>query len=135
MENDTYKYIGVLRKLVSSYNRSPNESLGNVTPESATKANEDEIRYLQYLVRQKRAKTQSSSARRKPFFKFKIGDFARILHLKKPFDKGYQENWTLGHFKISNRFRKYNQNIYELVALLGDPVKGTFYKFELQKNQ
>ena len=37
MENDTYKYIDVLRKLVSSYNRSPNESLGNVTPESAIK--------------------------------------------------------------------------------------------------
>ena len=36
MENDTYKYIDVLQKLVSSYNRSPNESLGNVTPESGT---------------------------------------------------------------------------------------------------
>jgi len=133
MENDTYKYIDVLQKLVSSYNKSPNESLGNVTPESVTKTNEDEIRYLQYLVRQKRAKTQSPSTRRKPFFKFKIGDFVRISHLKKPFDKGYQENWAVEHFKISNRFRRDNQDIYELVDLLGDPVKGTFYKFELQK--
>lgn len=66
-------------------------------------------------------------------FKFKIGDFVRISHLKKTFEKGYQEKWTTEHFKISSRLRRDNQNIYELIDLLGDPVKGTFYKYELQK--
>ena len=36
MENDTYKYIDVLQKLVSSYNRSSTESLGHVTSKSGT---------------------------------------------------------------------------------------------------
>lgn len=136
MENETYRYIDVLQKLVSSYIHAPHESLGYATPASVTKANEDEIRYIQYIVRQKTTNMENKtkvSKRRKPLFKFKIGDFVRISHLKKTIEKGYQEKWTTEHFKISSRFRRDNQNIYELIDLLGDPVKGTFYKYELQK--
>ena len=54
MENQSYRYINVLQKLVNSYNNTPHESLDNATPASVSKKNEDEIRYIQYLVRQKK---------------------------------------------------------------------------------
>lgn len=96
MEINTYKYIDVLPKLVDSYNNTPHQSLGGATPESVTKENEDEIRYIQYLVRRKRKdekkykekqyttkeKKQSSfKIKKQTFYKFKVGDLVRISHL------------------------------------------------------
>ena len=54
MENNTHKYIEVLQKIVEIYNNTPHQSFGGATPASVTKANEDEIRYIQYFVRQKK---------------------------------------------------------------------------------
>lgn len=54
MQNQTYKCIDVLQDMVNSYNNTPHQSLGGATPASVTKQNEDEIRYVQYLVRKKR---------------------------------------------------------------------------------
>lgn len=58
MENQTYKYINVLQDLVDNYNNTPHQSLVGATPNSVTKQNEDEIRYVQYLVRKKGDKNQ-----------------------------------------------------------------------------
>jgi len=59
MEKQTYRYIDVLQDIVHSYNNTPHQSLGGVTPASVTKQNEDEIRYIQYLVRKKRKQPPS----------------------------------------------------------------------------
>ena len=71
--------------------------------------------------------------KRKSRFKFKVGDTVRISHLKKTFEKGYVENWTLEYFKINKRLIKNQQDIYRLVDMTNDPIKGTFYRYELQK--
>lgn len=57
----------------------------------------------------------------------------RISHLKKVFEKGYQEKWTMEYFKVSKRFKRGNQDIYKLEDIMDEPVKGTFYRYELQK--
>lgn len=134
MENQTSKYVDVLQKLVDSYNNTPHQSLGGATPASVTKTNEDEMRYVQYLVR-KKAKSVEVKQKKKirQFYKFKVGDIVRISQLKRVFEKGYQENWTLEYLKISKRFRRENQDIYKLKDTLDDEVKGTFYRYELQK--
>ena len=53
MENQTSKYVNVLQKLIDSYNNTPHQSLGGATFASVTKTNEDQMRYVQYLVRKK----------------------------------------------------------------------------------
>lgn len=135
MENQTYKYIDVLQKLVHSYNNTPHESLGGATPASVTKTNEDEMRYIQYLVRKKKTKqTESVKLRRKKqFYNLKVGDLVRISQLKRTFEKGYQENWTLEYFKIYKRMKRDKQDIYRLKDMMGDELKGTFYRYEPQK--
>lgn len=137
MENQTYKYINVLQDLVDNYNNTPHQSLGGATPNSVTKQNEDEIRYVQYLVRkkggQKSIQTSNYKKKKISFYKFKVGDLVRVSQLKRAFEKGYQENWTLEYFKISKRFKRENQDIYNIVDILGDDIRGTFYRYELQK--
>lgn len=78
MEKQAYKYIDVLQKIVDSYNNTPHQSLVGSTSSSVTKNNEDESRFIQYKVR-----------------KAKHKDFVRISHLKRVFEKGYQEKWTM----------------------------------------
>ncbi|XP_063436452.1 uncharacterized protein LOC134717883 [Mytilus trossulus] len=147
MENQTYKYIDVLQDLVTSYNNTPHQSLGGATPTSVTKKNEDEIRYVQYLARQKNKKPKKtteqknqkpikmtkSKKKKRPFYKFNLGDHVRVSQLKRVFEKGYQENWTLEYFTISKRFKRDNLDIYVLFDALGDRIEGTFYRNELQK--
>lgn len=132
MEKQTYRYIDVLQDIVHSYNNTPHQSLDGITPASVTKRNEDEIRYMQYLVRKKRKQPPSTKLKRK-IYKFKIGDLVRISHLKGTFQKGYQEKWTVEYFKVANRFKRGNQDIYKLIDMLGDEIHGTFYRYELQK--
>lgn len=61
VEKQTYRYIDVLQKIVSSYNHTPHASLGGYTPSSVNKTSEDEMRYVQYLVRNKKMKRKPTS--------------------------------------------------------------------------
>ena len=100
MEKQTYRYIDVLQKIVYSYIHTPHQSLGGSTPVSVNKSNEDEMRYVQYLVRNKKMKRKppstimklnvKSKKKKKQVYKFKIGDHVRVTHQKGTFGKGYQ---------------------------------------------
>ncbi|XP_071138385.1 uncharacterized protein [Mytilus edulis] len=135
MENQTSKYIDVLQKLVDSYNNTPHQSLGGATPASVTKTNEDEIRYMQYVARKKSVSTgvMTHKKKRRQFYKYRVGNQVRISQLKRVFEKGYQENWTLEFFKISKRYRRQQQDIYKLKDTLNQELKGSFYRYEIQK--
>lgn len=135
MENQTSKYIDVLQKLVDSYNNTPHQSLGGATPASVTKTNEDEIRYMQYVARKKSVSTgvMKHKKKRRQFYKYRVGNQVRISQLKRVFEKGYQENWTLEFFKISKRYRRQQQDIYKLKDTLNQELKGSFYRYEIQK--
>ncbi|CAC5359492.1 unnamed protein product [Mytilus coruscus] len=153
MEKQTYRYLDVLQDIVKSYNNTPHQSLNGATPASVNKSNEDEIRYMQYLSRQKTKrksddeKTEQTKKRkkgdgktyqvgkkkRKSMFKYHIGDIVRISHLKNVFQKGYSENWTLEYFKIYKRFVRDNKDLYVLKDMTGEILGGTFYRYEVQK--
>lgn len=66
-------------------------------------------------------------------FKFKIGDSVRISHVRKPFDRDYDVQWTGEHFIVKSRLIKRTIPIYELQDINGEDVEGTFYEGELQK--
>ena len=65
MEKQTNRYIDVLQKIVDSYNHTPHQSLGGSTPASVNQSNEDEMRYVQYLVGNKKLKRKPSSTNMK----------------------------------------------------------------------
>ena len=71
------------------------------------------------------------SDNRKPAFK--VGDRVRISKYKrKTFDKGYTPNWTEEVF-IIDEIQFTNPITYKIKDLNGEPIKGTFYREELQK--
>ena len=65
--------------------------------------------------------------------KFHVSDRVRISKYKNIFAKGYIENWSEEVFvirKIKNTFLW----TYAISDLNGEPITGTFYEKELQKN-
>ena len=51
---------------------------------------------------------------------------------RKTFDKGYTPNWTEEVF-IIDKIQSTNPITYKICDQEGEPIKGTFYKEELQK--
>lgn len=47
--------------------------------------------------------------------------------------KGIKRNGQWSFIKISKRYKRDNQDVYMLTDILGDPIRGTYYKYELQK--
>ena len=67
-------------------------------------------------------------------FRFKKGDLVRISHLKHPFRRSYQQQYTSEVFKISNRQIKNGIPMYSLKDLNNQTISSAlFYSSELQK--
>ena len=116
----TRKWMDVLQKLVSAYNKSYHRSIG-MAPAEVNKYNEMEVWRRLYPRR----------VVKKP--RFKIGDLVRISKAKKIFDKGYLPNWTRELFTISDVNTKFVPTMYNIQDFNGEPIKGLFYEQELQK--
>ena len=65
--------------------------------------------------------------------KFTIGDKVRISKYKRQvFNKGYTPNWTEEIFAIDKVLLR-KPVTYNIVDLMGESIKGSFYEQELQK--
>ena len=130
--NQTYKY-DKLQDFVNDYNNRPHRSLSEKSPMEITKGNEDITWKHLYIDTLKRNKY--SKSKRKPLktFKYKRGDLVRLSHLKKVFDRDYQEKWTEEIFKVESRKLRQGIPVYKIVDYVDDPVQGTFYEPELQR--
>lgn len=124
--NRSYRYIYLLQNIVDNYNATPHRSLGYISPKDVTTQNEADI--FAYIYLRKRKDIQ-----RKITFKFKKGDLVRISHLKHPFRRSYQEQFTREVFKISSRQFKDGIPMYALKDLNSEQISGLFYNSELQK--
>lgn len=69
---------------------------------------------------------------RKPF-RFKIGDYVRLTHLKNPFSREYDERWTDEIFVISQKILRRGLPVFRVQDFDKDEIEGTFYQSELQK--
>jgi hypothetical protein len=131
-----YEYLSILQDVVRSINDTPNRSLNGRTPSSVTHENEDEVRLDAYLERQKKKtrvpRTKKSLKKRTPF-RFKIGDQVRITHLRRTFQRDYDQTYTEEIFVVRDRFVSQGIPIYKLKDTMDDPIQGTFYASELQK--
>lgn len=61
------------------------------------------------------------------------GDPVRIAGKNHPFFKQYKGNWTEEIFVISRRLQRFPHFVYQVTEIDGTPIKGIFYREELQK--
>ena len=116
--NGTYKYIDILSSLINEYNNKKH---------SSTKLSPNELYFNKKLSNQNNTKTKIPI-----YYNFKIGDKVRISKFKKKFEKGYTPNWTEEIF-IIYAINMTNPVTYLIKDLNNNPIKGSFYKQELQK--
>ena len=128
----SYRYIDVLQKFVNSYNATPHTSLNYIAPKDVRKENEADLFAHMYL-QNKSNKTKSYKNTYKTKFKLKIDSLVRISHVKQPFSRAFQQQWSAEIFKVRKRFLKQNIPLYQLTDFLNEPVIGNFYQSELQK--
>ena len=122
--NNNTVYWDKIDKLVDDYNNSRHSSIKMTPVEASKKKNENKVRSNLYgdLIYLKPGKP-----------KFAIGDHVRISKYKrKVFDKGYTPNWTEEIFVI-DKVLPTKPVTYNIVDLMGEEIKGSFYEQELQK--
>ena len=78
-------------------------------------------------------KLRNTKKERKRPFKFKLNDKVRISHLRRLFQREYDQEWTGEIFKVSGRYRSQGLPVYKLKDFAGEPILDTFYAQELQK--
>ena len=68
----------------------------------------------------------------RPKHTFQIGDSVRLSKARRVFKKGYLPNWTEELFTVSGVMRT-RPETYHVKDDSGEVLKGTFYRWELQK--
>jgi hypothetical protein len=124
----TYRWVGVVPRLVSAINRSPCSSLNGMRPVDVNFENASRVR--QWL-RQKleREQQQHPSLRRA---RFCVGDHVRIEKFKHVFQKGYHPNFTNEVFEVEQVRRGHLLPItYRLKDRNGEVLRGWFYANDL----
>ena len=108
-KNDV-RYVDVLQKIASSYNKTIHSSIGR-TPLSVSKKNEDEVRYDEYL-RRRAPKNDEDYPYQK--LQFAIGDYVRIALRKEALDREYGQKWPGEVFTVATRRRRGSIPLYTL---------------------
>lgn len=142
-KHQTHRYIDILNDLIFNYNNSYHRSI-KMAPTEVNSLNEQEVwenLYPELLppkpppVKKPVKQENKSKTVKKPYkkpFKYKLKDLVRISHLKHPFSRGFNQQWTDEIFKIESR-TKTSPYTYKLVDYYDDPITGTFYESELVK--
>ncbi len=119
----THKWKNIMSDITESYNNSYHRSIKRA-PSSVNKENEAEVWMVQYATPQTETKDGP--------FKFQVGDYIRISHLRRMFQREYDERYTGEIFKINSRLKRDGLNVYTLNDFYDEKVEGTFYEPELQ---
>ena len=129
----SYRYIDKLQDFIYAYNHRVHRSIKR-RPVDVTWKNSEEVRKILYKKPKKSKQSKKKQPKKKSStkYKFEIGDHVRITKTKGIFEKGYQQNWTLEIFTVSQRLPR-QLPVYRLKDSQGEEIVGTFYEVELQK--
>lgn len=116
----TRKYLNILPQLVDAYNRSRHRSIG-MAPIDVSAENETKV--WRQLYGDGSVNSGKSSLKRK--------QAVRISRWKGDFEKGYMPNWSAENFHIA-RVIKHPHTMYELRDTRNEPLRGAFYRQEIQ---
>jgi hypothetical protein len=115
--------VDVLDKFVSGYTDTVHSSTG-MSPSLGSDKDVPRI-WERKRIQQARFKKDRSP----PIYS--VGQTGRISKDKMQFTNGFEQNWTLEVFKMSNVLRRPPRNLYELEDLRGESIDGQFYAVEL----
>lgn len=126
--NGNYRWINIIDELCDFYNRRVHSTI-KMRPIDVNKMNEKKLLEEVYNYDDHDDNSLQKLSYDK---KFRVGDHVRISKYKHVFEKGFTANWTTETFTITKV-----QNTDPVTYLLKDsqnsPIKGGFYRYELQK--
>jgi hypothetical protein len=120
-QENNYRYIDVLKSVVSSYNNSVHSSTGF----APIRIGIEESRIIRHRM------LLANSDFSVP--KFAINDFVRIAKKKGTFEHGFEANFTDEIFVIIALVRSNEQTLYRIKDRSDQEVYGLFYEEELSK--
>ena len=120
---NSYKYIDILKDIITSYNKSYHRSIG-MAPADVKAIHHSEIFKRLYGYLPEKAKKHK--------FLFDVGDSVRISKIRRTFQRGYLPGWTEEVFIIHQRYET-DPPTYKLRDLKGEIIEGRFYQEEIQK--
>lgn len=121
-EKGNYKWLDVLSKLVSDYNKKFHSTI-EMRPVDVKKSNEKSV--LLNIIKNRKASPVLK-------VKFKKGDRVRISKFKREFTKGYWPQWSNEIYTIW-KVQLTKPVTYLLKDDTGEILKGCFYQQELSK--
>lgn len=120
----TRRWKDVMQDITASYNNTYHRTI-KMTPASVNKENQAEVWMTQYA--------HTSMHKTDGPYRFKEGDYVRISHLRRAFQREYDERYTGEIFKVAARRVRGGLNIYSLTDFYDEDVEGTFYEPEIQR--
>ncbi len=133
-KKQSHRWVDILPAITKSYNETYHRSI-NKSPAKVSKKDEIALWRLQHEPKPliKKQKTSNPKSRYKPLYKFKLGDTVRISHLRRAFQREYDQRWTDETFKVVDRFIKGSIPHYILKDQLNEMISGSFYNDEIEK--
>ena len=127
--NNTRRYVDKLQMIVRGYNETPHTSTG-IAPNKVTISNENVVFERLYG---KVLGTKSYGRKRK----FKIGDYVRLLTLKRhQFEKEAEPTWTKELMRVTGIDETALPRVmYRVSDLSNEKITGRFYPEELQRTK
>lgn len=124
------RWVDVLPDIVDNYNNRYHRTI-NMAPNEVSYQNEvDIIAYMNSKACAKKAQLVGKSKPQKPF---KVGDKVLINIYSAKFRKGYTQQWRDEVFVVDRVIYTNNQYMFKLKDLDDEPLRGSFYKHELQR--
>lgn len=121
----TKRYMGVLQRLVDSYNHSVHRSIG-MAPADVRKQHEETVWRRLYGTQSVNKKQHRRKHTPKP------GEVVRISRWKGTFEKGYEPNWSKELFNV-HRVVQDPHPMFELRDSNNEALEGRFYAKEVQR--
>ena len=124
-QKQTHKYVDKLQNFAHSYNNTYHRSIRRA-PAQVSSENASQVWFTQYaepLLHEAKMKMKQ----------FKAGDLVRISHIRKTFQREYDERWSGELFRIIDKIANNRIPTYRLKDYSGEIIHGLFYAQELQK--
>ena len=118
--NKTSRYIDDLQEIVNGINDSPMPALNNLTPNQVNFKNQNAVWKYRFGDLEK---LRSRSGKK---HYFQVGDVVRlrVKVVTEKFRKGYTPNYSITQYRISSIIRAPGADLYRLVSLAGNPIRG-----------
>ena len=122
-ETNTHIWHTVLQDMIYAYNHSVSRRL-KMTPAQARQASQYTVWANRYFTKPKRKAASVKKPKNTTAFNIKLGDRVKVLTLKRPFDREYDEKYTSEVFTVTDRRVKEGVPSYSIKDEQGDPITG-----------